>query len=48
MYHILEEICHNYIAQAAFWGWFSAQAIKFLWQLVRYRTLRFEPNCGVF
>ena len=40
MYHILEEICHNYIAQAAFWGWFSAQAIKFLWQLIRYRTLR--------
>lgn len=46
MYHILEEICHNYIAQAAFWGWFSAQAIKFLWQLVRYRTLRFERLVG--
>ena len=46
MYHILEEICHNYIAQAAFWGWFSAQAIKFLWHLVRYRTLRFERLVG--
>ena len=46
MYHIFEEICHNYIAQAAFWGWFSAQAIKFLWQLIRYRTLRLERLVG--
>ena len=35
-----------YIAQAAFWGWFSAQAIKFLWQFVRYRTLHFERLVG--
>lgn len=46
MYHIFEEICHNYIAQAAFWGWFSAQAIKFLWQLICYRTLRLERLVG--
>lgn len=46
MYHIFEEICYNYIAQAAFWGWFSAQAIKFLWQLIRYRTLRLERLVG--
>ena len=46
MIDILPQIVHNYIAQAAFWGWFSAQAIKFLWQLVRYRTLRFERLVG--
>lgn len=46
MYQILEELCQNYIAQAAFWGWFSAQAIKFLWQLIRYRTLRLERLVG--
>ena len=29
MIDILPQIAHNYIAQAAFWGWFTAQAIKF-------------------
>ena len=36
MIDILPQIAHNYIAQAAFWGWFTAQAIKFVWQLVRH------------
>ena len=36
MDHIFEEMCHNYIAQA----------IKFLWQLIRYRTLRLERLVG--
>ena len=30
MIDILPQIAHNYIAQAAFWGWFTAQAIKFV------------------
>ena len=27
MIDILPQIAHNYIAQAAFWGWFTAQAM---------------------
>lgn len=46
MIDILQQIGNNYIAQAAFWGWFSAQAIKFLWQLLRYKRLRFERLIG--
>lgn len=46
MIDILLQTAHNYIAQAAFGGWFSAQAIKFIWQLVRFRRLRFERLVG--
>nr|WP_252895882.1 hypothetical protein [Veillonella rogosae] len=43
MIDILPQIAHNYIAQAAFWGgWFTAQAIKFVWQLVRHGKFRPE------
>ena len=46
MIDILPQIAHNYIAQAAFWGWFTAQAIKFVWQLVRYGKFRPERLVG--
>ena len=42
MIDILLQIAHNYIAQAAFWGWFTAQAIKFVWQLLRHG--KFQPE----
>lgn len=42
MIDILPQIAHNYIAQAAFWGWFTAQAIKFVWQLLRHGKFRPE------
>ena len=42
----VQEILHNYVAQAAFWGWFSAQLIKFLTMMIRHRTLRFERLVG--
>ena len=46
MIDILPQIAHNYIAQAAFWGWFTAQAIKFVWQLVRHGKFRPERLVG--
>lgn len=46
MFQLVEEISQNYIAQAAFWGWFSAQAMKFLWQLIRHKKLRLERLVG--
>ena len=46
MIDILPQIVHNYIAQAAFWGWFTAQAIKFVWQLVRHGKFRPERLVG--
>ncbi|WP_251422314.1 divergent PAP2 family protein [Veillonella agrestimuris] len=46
MIQIVEEISQNYIAQAAFLGWFSAQAIKFLWQLIRHGQFRLERLIG--
>lgn len=46
MLDVLQGIMHNYIAQAAFWGWFSAQLIKFLVVVVRHRTLRLERLVG--
>ena len=46
MIDILPQIAHNYIAQAAFWGWFTAQAIKFVWQLVRHGKFRSERLVG--
>ena len=46
MIDILPQIAHNYIAQAAFWGWFTAQAIKFVWQLLRHGKFRPERLVG--
>lgn len=46
MWQVIYELSQNYIAQAAFWGWLAAQTIKFLWQLLRYRTLRVERLVG--
>ena len=46
MIDILPQIAHNYIAQAAFGGWFTAQAIKFLWQLGRQCKFRPERLVG--
>ena len=46
MIDILPQIAHNYIAQAAFWGWFTAQTIKFVWQLVRHGKFRPERLVG--
>ena len=46
MIDILPQIAHNYIAQAAFWGWFTAQAIKFVWQLLKHGKFRPERLVG--
>ena len=37
-----QAISHNYIAQAAFWGWFAAQALKFIIVLVKDGVFRLE------
>ena len=41
-----EAISQNYIAQAAFWGWVSAQVLKFIIVLVKDRTLRLDRLVG--
>lgn len=46
MIETLQAIRDNYIAQAAFWGWFSAQFLKVLITLVKDRVWRWERFVG--
>ena len=46
MIDILPQIAHNYIAQAAFWGWFTAQAIKLYGNWSRHGKFRPERLVG--
>lgn len=43
---LLISFTNNYIAQAAFFGWFSAQVIKFIIVLCYHHTLQWERLVG--
>ncbi|WP_298705142.1 divergent PAP2 family protein [uncultured Veillonella sp.] len=44
--NFLNEIFSNYIAQAALWGWFIAQAIKFVIVLLQAKRFQWERLVG--
>ncbi len=43
---ILFQIFHNYIFQTAFWGWFIAQFLKFIIEIIRQDTFNWERLVG--